>query len=355
MKIALVTTSFKPYEWRSGISNAVFLLARDLKRRGFEVKVFSPLRKGQKQKETKNNVTVERFGYRNEYFTFSPGAIKMIKEYSPNLVHSFHYGFHPATAGLEAAKQLGVPHILTPAYHPPIYSRLKKALFGGYDMIYGKSLVKNSDMLIVFNNNEKRQMLKYGPKKIDIVPAPVNNDVFYPHRHRHPLTVAYVGSFLPWKGAGIAMDIFKQIEKKGAIKFFFIGGGPMYKELKKAGGQNFRFFLEKPSPTVARLYSMCDVVVSPTYYESFGCVLAEAAMCGVPAVATRVGAVPETVGKGGLLVNYGDWNGMKTALEKLLYDSKLREKLSHNAIKHARNFEYKRVISRICKSYEDVL
>ncbi len=352
MRIAFVTTSFRPYEWRSGISNVVYLLAKEMQRRGLEVKVFSPLYKGLARTERKNGISVERFEYTNNYFAYSPKAAKLIVEFSPDIVHSFHYGFYPATAGLKAANALSTPHVFTPAYHPPIYSPAKRLAFKAYDSIYGKKLVKSSK-LIVFSNNEKKQMAMYGAKDITVIPAPVNNDIFYPRKRAHPLTIAYAGSFLPWKGAGIAMDIFKQLGDD--IRFFFIGGGPMYKNLKRRGGKNFKFFLEQPTQRIAKIYNACDIFLSPTYYESFGCAIAEAAMCGLPAVSTRVGAVPETVGGGGLLVDYGDWAGMKIAVDRLLEDGKLRRRLATNAINHSRNYRYKDVTASILKSYKKLL
>ncbi len=354
MKIVFVTTSFRPYEWRSGISNVVYLLGKELLKYDSDVTVFSPHYKGLQKTETKNGIRVERFNYSNNHFAYSSEASNMIVNSKPDLVHSFHYGFYPAIAGLNAAKTVSSPHVLTPAYHPPIYSIIKKSLFYFYDMTYGKKLISNSDKLMVFNKNEKVQMQKYKPRKVEVIPPPVNNDIFYPERHQRPkITIAYVGSFLPWKGAGVAFDIFKQLEKEyNNLEFFFIGGGTMYKELKSKSGKNFKFFVEQSSTTLAKLYNMADIVVSPTYYESFGCVLAEAAMCGTPVVSTKVGAVPETVGKGGILVDYGDWSAMKTSIIRLIEDTNLRRKMSKKAIRQSTNYKKEKVAIRVYKSYK---
>ena len=352
MKVALVTTYFKPYEWRSGISNVVYLISKGLVKRGFDVKVFSPLKDNLKKHEIRNKINVERFGYKHEYFLYSKEATDQVKKFSPDVVHSFHYGFYPATAGLKAARELRVPHIFTPAYHPPS-SVKKKILFHAYDLMYGNDLIKNSDRIVTFNINEKQQMSRYGNMKIDVVPAPVNNDTFYPKRLQcRKLAISFVGSFLPWKGAGVAMKIFKQIEKeRNDVNFFFVGGGTMEQELRKQASKKVRFFVDQPSSTIARIHNMTDIAVFPTFYESFGCAMAEAEMCGTPIVSTRVGAVPETIGNGGILVDYGDWDGMKEAIVRLLDDKKLRKKYSLEAIKHSKDYGYQKVVSRILKSY----
>ena len=148
----------------------------------------------------------------------------------------------------------------------------------------------------------------------------------------------------------------KQIEReRDDIEFFFVGGGTMYHELKKQASKNVKFFVDQPSTTVAKIHNMTDIAVFPTFYESFGCAMAEASMCRTPVVSTEVGAVPETVGDGGLLVDYGNWTGMKEAIERLLDDHKLRSRLSRNAIRHSKQYEYKHVVSRIVNSYKKAL
>ena len=42
-------------------------------------------------------------------------------------------------------------------------------------------------------------------------------------------------------------------------------------------------------------YNASDVLVIPSYYESFGLVALEAMACGIPVIASRVGGLPTTV------------------------------------------------------------
>jgi glycosyltransferase involved in cell wall biosynthesis len=67
--------------------------------------------------------------------------------------------------------------------------------------------------------------------------------------------------------------------------------------------------------------------------------LLEAMACGLPIVATRVGAIPETIASGseGLLVEPGDLEGLASAMETLLSDEKKRKELGANALRRCRN------------------
>src|SRR5688572_32851577 len=76
---------------------------------------------------------------------------------------------------------------------------------------------------------------------------------------------------------------------------------------------------------LAGWYRSADVVVMPSYSESFGLVALEAQACGTPVVATRVGGLSRAVsdGRTGLLVDghrAADW---ADALETL-YDDPVR-------------------------------
>jgi phosphatidylinositol alpha-1,6-mannosyltransferase len=77
-----------------------------------------------------------------------------------------------------------------------------------------------------------------------------------------------------------------------------------------------------------RLYQACDVVVLPALdlkedVEGFGIVALEGAAAGKPIVAMRVGGIPDAVedGKGGILVDPGDYRALTRAVNAILNDA----------------------------------
>ena len=76
-------------------------------------------------------------------------------------------------------------------------------------------------------------------------------------------------------------------------------------------------------------YAGCDVFCAPSRYESFGLTQVEAMMMGKPVVACDVGGMKETVkdGETGRLVPPGDTDALREALDTLLTDVDLRERL----------------------------
>jgi glycosyltransferase involved in cell wall biosynthesis len=79
---------------------------------------------------------------------------------------------------------------------------------------------------------------------------------------------------------------------------------------------------------MAAIYAEASVAAVPSLYEGFSLPALEAMACGVPLVATSVGALPEICGGGaGIVVPPGDVDGLVAALRRVLDDAALRERL----------------------------
>ena len=71
------------------------------------------------------------------------------------------------------------------------------------------------------------------------------------------------------------------------------------------------FLPEVPAHEVANWYAALDLYVAPQRWEGFGLTPLEAMACGVPVVATTVGAFPDVVSTGvGRLVPPGEAQAM---------------------------------------------
>ena len=89
---------------------------------------------------------------------------------------------------------------------------------------------------------------------------------------------------------------------------------------------------EWPPEQLGEAYEAADAFVLPSYHEGYGMALAEALAHGLPVIATRAGAIPETVpASAGLLVPPGDGVALTDALARFLDDPKLRTRLTAGA------------------------
>jgi glycosyltransferase involved in cell wall biosynthesis len=88
--------------------------------------------------------------------------------------------------------------------------------------------------------------------------------------------------------------------------------------------------------TLGAAYVAADLFALPSLYEGFGVVFAEALAHGLPIIAYDVGPVPGLVGEeAGLLVPPGDVGALSEALDLLLQDSVLRDRMSAAARRRA--------------------
>ena len=106
---------------------------------------------------------------------------------------------------------------------------------------------------------------------------------------------------------------------------------------------------------VPRLLAASTLAVLPTEREALPTVLIEAAACGVPAVATAVGGVPEVVRHGatGLLVPPGDVPGLAAAVVELLRDEPRRRQMGQAARRLAeRSFDARAWAATLRRIYD---
>ena len=84
------------------------------------------------------------------------------------------------------------------------------------------------------------------------------------------------------------------------------------------------------------LYTEADTFVLASLFEGYGMVYAEAMAYGLPIIATRGGAIPDTVpSEAGLLVHPGDIPALTLALKTIIEDAPYRARLSSGALRAA--------------------
>jgi glycosyltransferase involved in cell wall biosynthesis len=106
------------------------------------------------------------------------------------------------------------------------------------------------------------------------------------------------------------------------------------------------------------LYLASDVVVVPSYYETFGLSALEAMLMARPVVVTASGALPELVedGVSGLVVPPGMTEPLSRALIRLLDDPGLRTRMGAAGSARAKNlFSVERVVDSSLELYKRVI
>lgn len=169
------------------------------------------------------------------------------------------------------------------------------------------------------------------------------------------LIVSFVGRIQPHKGPEVLIRAASELVKHAPLlrpKLIvnIVGGASganteevdRLKELSSwlAIDDVVRFSPPVPRKDLPQWYRAADLVVVPSYSESFGLVALEAQACGTPVVATAVGGLRTAVADGisGVLVDGHNPKAWSSVIARLLQEPQRRILLSMGAIEHASHF-----------------
>jgi glycosyltransferase involved in cell wall biosynthesis len=211
--------------------------------------------------------------------------------------------------------------------------------------------VRSASTIMVGNRDARALFLRYGADacRIFVTPqvgldprrlAPVGPEERRSRRRdlgldEHAFMVGFAGRLVPEKGV---LDLVEAVGKLRApnarVQLVLLGAGPLEPELRARtkGDVHLEILPARPRDQIASFYQSLDAFVlpsrtTPTWKEQFGMVAAEAMACGVPVVGSSSGAIPDLVGRAGLIVPEGDADALAAALHRLAVDSRLRGEL----------------------------
>lgn len=98
-------------------------------------------------------------------------------------------------------------------------------------------------------------------------------------------------------------------------------------------------------------YLNAIVFVLPSHAEGFGIPALEALTCGVPVIAANRGALPEVVGSAGLLFDPTDPRALADALQRVLADRALRDRMREDGWNQAARFDWHATANRVREAW----
>jgi glycosyltransferase involved in cell wall biosynthesis len=135
------------------------------------------------------------------------------------------------------------------------------------------------------------------------------------------------------------LEAFKHIEQPN-LKLIIVGEGPEHDNLRTTAeslGIAERIIFAGQTKQVQAFFGLSDVMVISSHSEGSSNVLLEAMAANVPVVSTSVGGVPEMVedNESALLVPPRDPQAMAAAINRMLEDDQLAQRLATNAARLA--------------------
>jgi glycosyltransferase involved in cell wall biosynthesis len=146
-----------------------------------------------------------------------------------------------------------------------------------------------------------------------------------PGPREEPLRLASLGPVTPHKGAHIVVEALRKARLPAAC-YTLLGAveQPYARRLRKSAdriaGVEFRTYGPYEPPSLPQLLAEVDAVIIPSLvWETFSIVAREAMACGVPVIASRLGALPEAIreAENGLLFTAGASAELAELLQRL--------------------------------------
>ncbi len=294
-----------------------------------------------------------------------------------DVLHS-HY-WVSGVVGLTVSKALNIPLVHSMHTMAKVKNLRMKAVGSPepVERIVGEQSIVDGAARLVANTSTEAAELEslYGAAtdRIDIVAPGVDLATFHPGDRRAARSalafsadqyhVVFAGRIQRLKGPQVLVAAAAELRRRRpdiSLTVSILGAGSGSEALAlqplidDAGlHDEVRLYPPVTAAHLAQWFRAADVVVMPSFSESFGLVALEAQACGTPVVAANVGGLPQAIsaGRSGLLVEGHGAAEWAEGLERLYDEVPLRETLGRFAAIHALAFGWRRTALLTAQSY----
>jgi|SRR5579859_1224087 len=175
-----------------------------------------------------------------------------------------------------------------------------------------------------------------------------------------PPFILYVGRIQARKNLPRLVEAYGRLRKQGVAATLVIVGKKdwqselLLQTIRELGLQsNVLFTGFVPFEDLPIFYNAAEVFVFPSFFEGFGLPVIESMASGVATITSYGSSLEEVAGDGALLIDPCDTNSIVAALEKVLSDRELRERLAAAGIRRASEFSQDDLVKKtlgVCNS-----
>ncbi len=281
---------------------------------------------------------------------------ELLEKEDIDIIHG-HYLFPAGAAAVEVGKEHGIKTYVTAhgsdmfelyKTQPLMRSTLKKVLRDADGVFAVSNALRHEIIATGVTGIANKTKISWNSVDIDKFSAKSNDSFKKENKLEDKPIVLFVGNLIKRKN----VDSLLEAKKIAHSDYYLVivGDGPQFKKLrKKVEDDNIHDVIFTGSRNdVEEIIPSCDVLVLPSFSESFGLVLIEALACGKPVIGSDVGGITEIINDDvGLLVDPNRVSSIAGAIDKIINDDDLRLVLSLNARNRAIDF------SKVTIPYEE--
>jgi glycosyltransferase involved in cell wall biosynthesis len=391
MKIALVCPASFPATQFGGIVFLATDLAREMSKIGHDVTVYTTdldfsngankFNKKLPRTEKFEKFTINRthVWFSLKLFFINTSMYKEIENNKPDLIHTIGLRSYQSIVAWRVSKKLKIPLVISDqgglTTHPFLTeSGLLLKILYKIQKILIKKIINDASAISVANEYEKDIFLELNKNsKIKIIRNGVNLETLVSKedfKNKYKINsrfILFVGRFSISKGIKTLIQAFNIIQNKNKfpdVSLIIMGVDFGYeKDMDKLIhtlnlSQKIIVIKNPPREDVISAYGESEFLVLPSQWELSPLVPLESFAFKRPVISTKSHGIPFTVkdNENGILVEPEDPEQLSKAIDKLLFDNKLRDKLGLSGY----NFVHKECNSismakNSLKLYEEVL
>ncbi|HEV2100876.1 MAG TPA: glycosyltransferase family 1 protein [Stellaceae bacterium] len=290
------------------------------------------------------------------------------------------YTFFPLLRPMRAIVAI---HDVIAEHHPAmVFGRRRGALFWRLKVALA---LRQADLIVTVSDHARRGIIDHfglAPERVrTILEAP--DSIFQPgappYRLRELLPACwlpgeggryllYVGGLSPHKNLHLLLEAFRRLIARDAfpnLQLLLVGdyqGDVFYSAYESLRQEVGRYRLEDrvcftgyvPDEVLVHLYNLADLVVLPSVEEGFGLPAFEAAACGTPVVASKVGPAADLLGPAVWAFPPDDASALTDGLRDLLNDPARRHAMSIAGRERVRSFSWEKAAAQAHALFREV-
>jgi glycosyltransferase involved in cell wall biosynthesis len=211
----------------------------------------------------------------------------------------------------------------------------------GFNVRRDGEILRRAAAIVATSRWTAREIVRLYPDcrtPIHVMPNPVRLDLFdrawvdeRQSRSGARVQCLFLGGDFPRKGGFNLLEAWELGGFAGRADLTLVTGWPLPSPLP--AGVSVHTGVSAYTPAWTAAWRAADLFVMPTRNEAFGLVYQEAAAAGLPAIGSRLNAVPEIIDdqETGVLVNPGQIGELTAALDRLISSAELRYRLGRAA------------------------
>lgn len=174
----------------------------------------------------------------------------------------------------------------------------------------------------------------------------------YLHFDDNKKIILCVSNLTKQKGLNYLIEAFKQLNRKDTV-LIFAGTGDEEENFRTLASDCSHIFFPGfvKGDEKVHYYSIADIFILPTLHDSWGLVINEAMMFGLPVITTnKAGCSQELIKGNGIIIKAGCSKAIEDALLKLLDDVNLRAKMGKKSLEIIKEYTIENVTNTFFKA-----